>query len=308
MREKILIADDDPDILDILKLTLEEEGFVVIEASNGDEALQKVSKEAPNLVIVDYRMPKRDGIDVCSHIKKDILLRHMPVLMLTGLSELDYKLTGIDAGADDYIVKPFEPKELVARVKMILRRSTSDLDANPLTRLPGNVAILNEIETYIKMGRGFAVCYLDLNKFKSFNDRYGFERGDEVICSTARILIDVVSKEGNQNDFIGHIGGDDFIVITTPDKVDRLCNRIIKEFDTTIPELYDKDDRQKGFIVSKDRQGSIAEIPLMSISIGVVTNEYNPITHSGQVGQLGAELKTYVKTLGYSTYVKNRRE
>lgn len=306
--QKILIVDDDPDILDILRLTLEQEGFVVSEASDGEEALQKVSKEALDLVIVDYRMPKRDGIDVCSQIKKDILLRHMPVIMLTGLSELDYKLTGIDAGADDYIVKPFEPRELVARVKMILRRSTSDLDANPLTRLPGNVAILNEIESYIKMGRKFAVCYIDLNKFKSFNDRYGFERGDEAIRSTGRILIDAVAKEGNQNDFIGHIGGDDFILITTPDKVDTLCSRVIKEFDSTIPNLYDKGDRDKGFIVSKDRQGNTVELPLMSISIGVVTNEYNPITHFGQVGQIGAELKAYAKTLGSSTYVKNRRE
>lgn len=307
MSEKILIVDDDPDIRDVLRLTLEEQGFVITEAQDGDEALDKVVQESPNLVIVDYKMPKKNGIEVCKHIKKDILLRYMPVIMLTGLSELDYKLTGIDAGADDYIVKPFEPKELIARVKMILKRSVRDLDANPLTRLPGNVAILNEIESLIKTNCKFAVCYIDLNKFKSFNDRYGFKRGDEVIRATARILIDSVAKEANPNDFIGHIGGDDFIVITTPEKVDRLCGKIIKEFDNIIADLYDADDRSKGYITSKDRQGNILNVPLMTISIGVATNEHAPITHPGQIGQMGAELKAYAKTFECSTYVKNRR-
>ena len=147
----------------------------------------------------------------------------------------------------------------------------------------------------------------DLDKFKAFNDKYGFERGDEIIKNTARILISSVQEKGNPEDFIGHIGGDDFVVITTPNNIDPLYNAIIQKFDTLAPTLYSKEDLAMGYIVGKDRQGNKAMIPLVSISIGVVTNEKNKITHMGQVGEIGAELKKYAKSLDGSNYVTERR-
>lgn len=308
LRDKVLIVDDDPDILDVLRITLEGEGYEIIEAHDGEEALDLIKKKMPNLLIVDFKMPRLSGDEVCKILKDDILLQYMPIIMLTGKGEVTDKVRGINAGADDYIVKPFEPQELVARVRMILRRSARDLDANPLTRLPGNVSILNEVQERLNKKALFAVCYIDLDKFKTFNDKYGFEKGDEVIRQTARILISSAKQFGNPEDFIGHIGGDDFVIVTTPDKAENICKNIIDGFNKIVPTLYDRKDLEKGYIIGKDRQGKTIKVPLLSISIGIVTNEKRQFSHVGEVGQIGAELKEYAKSLEKSNYVKERRE
>lgn len=307
-REKILIVDDDPDILDVLKITLEAEGYDVTEAHDGREALEIIKKIAPDLLITDFKMPRMRGDELCGQLKEDILVQHMPIIMLTGKGETSDKIHGINSGADDYMVKPFEPKELVARVKMVLRRTARDLDANPLTRLPGNVSILNEMQKRIDEGSLFSVCYIDLDKFKAFNDKYGFEKGDEVIKNTARILINSVQEKGTPQDFIGHIGGDDFVVVTIPEKIDGLCKYIISEFDSMSSTLYNKEVKEKGYLIAKDRAGKIKKIPLISISIAVVSNEKNKIKHVAEVGEIGADLKHYAKNLKGSNYVKERRK
>lgn len=308
LREKILIVDDDPDILDVLKITLETEGYEVTEAHDGREALDIVKKITPDLLITDFKMPLMCGDELCSILKQDILVQHVPIIMLTGKGEVADKVHGINAGADDYLVKPFEPQELVARVRMALRRTARDLDANPLTRLPGNVSILNELQRRIDENKPFAVCYIDLDKFKAFNDKYGFEKGDEVIRNTARILINSVQEKGTPHDFIGHIGGDDFVIVTIPDKAGALCKNIIKQFDSMVPDLYNKGDKEKGYIIGKDRQGKTEKFPFISISIGIVSTEKRAIKHVAEVGEIGAELKEYAKSLKGSTYVTERRK
>ncbi|MBL7131502.1 MAG: response regulator, partial [Candidatus Omnitrophica bacterium] len=306
-RTKILIIDDDPDIRDVLNITLTQEGYEILEAADGQEGLKLAQTKNPDLVIVDFKMPKLDGRGVCRELKKDILLSHMPIIMLTGKGDVTDKVGGIDAGADDYIVKPFEPQELIARIRMIIRRSQRDLDANPLTRLPGNVSILNELQSKIDQNSLFAVCYLDLDKFKAYNDKYGFEHGDEVIKESARIFIKTTRELGNPDDFIGHIGGDDFVIITTLDKVDILCQKIISEFDKTSPAFYTDENRKAGFIIAKDRRGVERKIPLISISIGVVSNEKRKISHVAEIGEIGAELKKQAKSLERSNYIKDHR-
>jgi len=308
MKIKILVADDDPDIRDILKLTLSEENYETIEAENGEEALKIIQTKPLDLVLLDYKMPKMDGRTLCNLIKKDLLLQHLPIIMVTGKGEVNDKIDGIDAGADDYIVKPFEPKELLARIRMVLRRTKRDLDANPLTRLPGNVAILNELSSRIEDKKAYAVCYVDLDKFKAYNDKYGFEHGDDVIRETARILLASAKEYGNPQDFVGHIGGDDFVVVTTPNLSDKICEKIIRDFDMFSPSFYNQEDRKNGFIVECDRQGKIQKIPLLSVSIGVVTNETRDITHVAQIGEIGAELKKAAKSLEKSNYVKDKRQ
>lgn len=307
MSVKILVVDDDPDIRDILKLTLSEENYEIFEASDGEEALKIVNSKPLDLVLLDYKVPKVDGRQVCRLIKKDLLLRHLPVIMVTGKGEISDKVNGIDAGADDYVVKPFEPKELLARIRMILRRTERDLEANPLTRLPGNVSILNELQRRIENKSLFSVCHIDLNKFKAYNDKYGFEHGDEVIRETARILIRSTQQWGNSDDFIGHIGGDDFVIVTMPKSVDTLCKKIIERFDATVPSFYNERDKKSGFIKALDRKGIEQKIPLLSISIGVVSNEFRRIEHVAQVGEIGAELKTLAKNAEGSNFIKDRR-
>ena len=308
MAIKILIVDDDPDIRDVLKLTLSEEDYEILEACDGEEALKLVHTNQPDLILLDYQIPKVDGREVCRRIKKDLLLRHLPIIMVTGKGDINDKLGGIDAGADDYVVKPFEPKELMARIRMILRHTERDLEANPLTRLPGNVSILKELSRRLETKSLFAVCYLDLDKFKSYNDKYGFEHGDEVIRETARLLISVTKEFGNPDDFVGHIGGDDFVIVTTLDKTDLLCQKVILNFENLVPSFYNEKDRKNGYIFAFDRNGKEQKIPLISISIGVVTNEFRKITHVAQIGEIGAELKSYAKSLERSNYVKDQRK
>jgi diguanylate cyclase (GGDEF)-like protein len=305
---RVLVVDDEPDIRDVLRITLEAEKYEVIEAENGEEAIKIIAQKTPDLVLVDYKMPKMDGREVCRRIKKDILLRHLPVIMVTGKGEITDKVDGIDAGADDYIVKPFEPEELLAHIKMILRRAEIDLEANPLTRLPGNISIMNELNQRLASQKLFAVCYVDLDKFKAYNDTYGFERGDNVIKETARILLRTTQQLGNPDDFVGHIGGDDFVVVTTIPIAEVLCPAIIENFDKTLKDFYNETDLKNGYIIAHDRQGVEIKSPLLSISIGVVTNEFRKIDHVAQIGEIGAELKAYAKSMKKSNYVIDKRK
>ena len=307
-RPRILIVDDEPDIRDILKITLADEDYEVIEACDGQEGLTAAQRKSPDLVILDYKMPYLDGREVCRRLKKDILLRHLPVIMLTGKGDLTDKVEGLDAGADDYIVKPFEPRELLARIRMIIRRTERDLEANPLTRLPGNISIINELQNRIEKQLPLAAGYADLDKFKSYNDKYGFEHGDEVIRETARVLIQSIQERGNADDFIGHVGGDDFVFITTPQLAEAVCQKIIEEFEKKVPGFYEPEDAKKGYIIAHDRKGQLQQIPLLSISIGVVTNESRPITHVAQINEIGAELKEAAKRLERSNYIKDKRK
>jgi diguanylate cyclase (GGDEF)-like protein len=307
-KPRILLVDDDLDILDVLEITLSEEDYEIIKTNNGEEALRIIRSKPLDLVLLDYNMPKMNGRQVCLQVKKDLLLSHLPIIMVTGKGELDDKVCGINAGADDYVVKPFEPKELLARIRMILRRTQRDLEANPLTRLPGNVSILNELSKRLESKELFAVCYLDLDKFKAYNDTYGFEHGDEVIRETARILLRVIRECGNPDDFIGHIGGDDFVVVTSAASAEKISQKIIDDFEKTVPSFYNETDRKNGYIVAKDRQGKEQKIPLLSVSIGIVTNEVRKIEHVAQIGEIGAELKSYAKNLERSNYIKDKRK
>ncbi len=307
-KPRILLVDDDPDILDVLEITLSEENYELFKANDGEEALKIIKSKPLDLVLLDYAMPKMSGRQVCLEVKKDILLRHLPIIMVTGKGEVKDKVGGIDAGADDYVVKPFEPKELLARIRMVIRRTERDLEANPLTRLPGNVSILNELSQRLESKTLFAVCYIDLDKFKAYNDKYGFEHGDEVIRETARILIQTTHQAGNPDDFIGHIGGDDFVVVTTPQAADNICKKIIADFEEIAPSFYNETDRGNGYIMAYDRKGKEQKIPLLSISIGVVTNEFREIEHVAQISEVGAELKTLAKRLERSNYIKDQRK
>jgi diguanylate cyclase (GGDEF)-like protein len=305
--DTVLIADDDPDLRDILRSILEPSGFTVIEAENGERALEAIRENPPSLVILDYMMPGLTGPEVCERLRQDMVLRHLPIIMLTGKSEVHDKVAGLNAGADDYLVKPFEPIELLARVNMILRRAIRDLEANPLTRLPGNVSIQRELEQRLARGGDLAVCYIDLDRFKGFNDHYGFKRGDEVIKSTAEVLLTASQASGGPGDFVGHIGGDDFIVLTSPDRAEALCQAIIRDFDAMASRLYDAEDRSRGYLLHTDRKGNAVKVPLLSISIALVTTDTQPLTHPGQIARIGAELKAYAKQFDRSIYVKERR-
>ncbi len=306
-KERILIIDDDPDIRDVLDLSLSE-FYTVSQAGNGKEGLDMVKSKNPDLIITDYNMPLMNGPEFCRQLRRDILLRHLPVIMLTGKGETRDMVTGIESGADDYLVKPFEPETLLARIRMILKRTSRSLDANPLTHLPGNASIMEEFQAHIDSGGPFAVGYADLDKFKIYNDKYGFEHGDEIIRALARILIEATQQFCGQEAFVGHVGGDDFVFVCGDDKADGISQKIIEEFDKLAPGFYSEEDRAAGFISGVDRQGNTVKAGLVSVSIGIVSNVSQKIAHVAQIGELGAELKKHAKSLGKSNYQRDQRK
>jgi len=306
-KERILIIDDDPDIRDVLDLSLSE-FYTIFAACNGKEGLGMVKSKNPDLIITDYNMPVMNGPEFCRQLRRDILLRHLPVIMLTGKSETKDMVTGIESGADDYVVKPFEPETLLARIRMILKRTIRSLDANPLTHLPGNSSIMEEFQSHIDAGKPFAVGYADLDKFKVYNDKYGFEHGDEIIRSLARILIDATQQSCAEDAFVGHIGGDDFVFICADDKADEISQNIIDAFDKISPSFYDETDRLAGFIMGVDRQGNAVKAGLVGVSIGIVSNTHQKITHVAQIGEIAAELKKFAKSVGKSNFQRDQRK
>lgn len=306
-KKKILIIEDTEFMKKLISDVLKEAGYEVVTASSGDEGLQKVREEKPDLVLLDVVMPGMDGFEVCRILREDESNNLMPIIMLTAQENEDHKLEGLELGADDYIIKPFNSRELVSRVRNTLKRIDRNRLANPLTGLRGNIEIQVEINQRIAKKEVFAVIYGDLDNFKSYNDVYGFASGDRAIKLTADVLIDATNTFGNSRDFIGHIGGDDFVIITTPDKVDAICENIIKTFDIKIKELYCKEDVDRGYIVTSNRQGQIMKFPLVSISLSVVTNEERELISHVQIAEIAAELKKKAKAMQGSVYVKDRR-
>src|SRR5579864_6356115 len=234
---QILVVDDDRNLRKIIQANLELAGFEITAVPNGADALRVLDSMQPDLVVLDVMMPVMDGYEVARRIRRHPSNTHVPIIMLTAKGEVDDKLAGFDAGADDYMTKPFGPQELLARVKAKIRRVEVDASLSPLTRLPGNLAIEAELRRRIEAGQAFAVLYLDLDHFKAFNDVYGFTHGDEAIQLLARITVDTVHRRGTPSDFVGHIGGDDFIVATQPDRGEEIAASIVAEFDEKIRDL-----------------------------------------------------------------------
>ncbi len=304
---KVLVVDDDPNIRELVVETLNADRFRALEARDGREALEICERERPDIVVLDVMMPELDGLEVCQRLRNELLTSHIPIILLTAKGMLEDKIKGMETGADDYVTKPFDPLELEARINMHLRRSIRDAEASPLTGLPGNRAIEEAIEDRIRKGSKFAVCYADLDDFKAYNDRYGFVAGSEVIKMTAQCILEALDKYGGEDDFVGHIGGDDFIVVTEMERAPLISQEVIRLFDSRIPSHYHEEDRERGFIVSTDRRGNVQRFPLMSISIAVVHNTYRELDHPGKVAQIAAELKKYVKTMPGSNFVFDRR-
>jgi diguanylate cyclase (GGDEF)-like protein len=211
-------------------------------------------------------------------------------------------------GIDDYLIKPVDADELIARIRMILKRNKQVLDTNPLSKLPGNPSIQARVEREIQKNSDFAVLYIDLDNFKAFNDSYGFEAGDRVIKATANLLVKLTIQNENSEDFIGHIGGDDFIVVTTFEKAEPLAKSVITSFNEIAPSFYSREDRERGCIVSTDRQGNIRKFPFLTISIGVVHNRLRPLVSFAQVSNIGTELKKFAKAGTGGNYTIDRRK
>ncbi len=306
-RRRILIVDDDPLIRHIVVAALAKDGYEIEEADSGAEGMAKARAIQPDLVLLDVMMPDLDGYEVCFKLRSNPATVNIPIVMLTALGEIGERVRGMQMGADDYITKPFDPRELRSRVDAHLRRSARDLSASPLTKLPGNPIIEQVLRARLVAREPLAVMYIDLTHFKSYNDVYGWLKGDEVIRMLGQLILDVVTALGGKNDFIGHVGGDDFIVITVPERAKSLAEELIRRFDACIPQSYNEIDRARGYVEVVDRQGQPFRAPIASLAIAIIANDRRPLEHPLQVASCAAEVKNYVKSLSGSQYAFDRR-
>jgi diguanylate cyclase (GGDEF)-like protein len=304
-KKKILVIDDDEVARTLISGILQtDKRYMVIAGKDGEDGITRAIREQPDLILLDIMMPQIDGYEVCKILRENVSTRYIPIIILSAKGSIDSQVHGFELGADDFITKPFNHPELIARIEALIRRHELSLDANPLTRLPGNISIERELVRRLADKNKFAVGYADLDNFKAFNDKYGFAMGDRVIFDTGRIISHAITPF----DFVGHIGGDDFVFITLPDRINAICQTIIKTFDQTIPRYYDTKSRAKGYIESETRNGEVQHFPLMTISIAVVTNLSRGFTHFAEIGTVGAELKKYLKTMEGSNYLVDRRK
>ncbi|MEO6461470.1 MAG: response regulator [Candidatus Eisenbacteria bacterium] len=304
---RILIADDEPNLREALRIQLERSDFSVMVAADGQEAVEIAQREKPDLVILDVMMPRLDGYSACRQLRAHYRTRHIPIIILTAKQTEDDHVTGLTGGANDYVTKPWKSKELVQRVRNHLEWAKTQRAVSPLTGLPGNLSIVAERQRRLEAGEAFAVMFLDLDNFKAFNDRYGFPRGDTAITAVAEVLVEVIESQGDAGDFVGHIGGDDFQVLTDLARAEDLAEAIKTGLEARMPLLYDPDDRERGAVRVLNRRHEFEDFPLMSVTIAVAQCDPGAGGHLAQVDDALRELKQFGKGLPGSVVVTERR-
>lgn len=305
---RILVVDDEPHIRQILQFTLERADYKVTTAEDGKAALEVMPELQPHLVLLDVMMPRMDGYEVCRKMREDFTLNQIPVIMLTAKGEQNDKISGLEQGANDYLVKPYSNEELLLRVRNVLEWNIRQKEANPLTGLPGNTAIERELSSRVGQKEPYAFLYIDIDNFKGFNDYYGYQKGDEIISFLAGILRKTIEKIGSKGDFVGHIGGDDFVMITQSARAEIMAKYVIDEFDKGAVMLLNEEDVKRGYLEIRDRQGEIRRVPVMSLTMALVASTDNHIEHFAEINDIASSLKEYGKRIKGSVVVKERRQ
>lgn len=307
-KKKVLLAEHEKGIEEIIQYLLKAWDYDTVSVSKGSAVLDAVRREQPDIIIIDWGLPDMDGLRVSKALKEDFLTAHIPIIVLIDKKQIRKKMLEIEQGVDDYIANPPDPIDLEVRMELALRRTSHQLYANALTKLPGNKQIEKVIRSKMDEKGLFSVAYYDIDNFKSFNDKYGYMKGDGVIRHVAYIIATTVKRYGNPRDFVGHIGGDDFVVVTTPDRDRLLASESILAFNRAASFHYTKEDRERTYIVSKDRRGNIINMPLMSLSIAIANNKHFPIKNMVELMETITQIKSYLKTLPGSNFLVNRRQ
>lgn len=294
--EKILIIDDDEQIASYVRLSFTLAGYKVEWLRDGRSAVQKVHEIQPDAIILDLNLPGMNGFRVCEQLRLETSTRAIPVIVVSGSwKDAQDRIRSIEIGADDFLTKPFDSQELMARIKRMLQRKKVDMGHNPLTGLPGNLAIEEEGRHRLASGKSLAIAYIDLDNFKAYNDVYGVKQGDKVIRLLADLLVTGTKRFGNTVDFIGHVGGDDFMLMTTPEKAEKIFQYIAERFDERIRAYYSEADLKAGYITARDRQGNVKKFNFVSVSIVFLTDKNLETNQYPVVIQQLTEMKGFVK-------------
>jgi len=306
--KRILVAEREDDTRELIAMRLESRHHKVLQAGTSAQTLKFLEREVIDLILLSTEMEPVDGKLMIQAIRSKSHLMAVPIIMLAREDELTELMLGHEKGFDDFIVKPFNPLVLQLRVNLSIAKTRERVEANALTHLPGNHAIEKIVTKKIRAGENFSVLYLDINHFKSFNDRYGFQKGDDVILQTARLLIATSYALAPDGDcFVGHLGGDDFIVVTTPELEEVFARQFLDDFDRVMPTYYNKTDREAGCIRIENRRGKMENFPLMSCSVAACTNLHKPYANLREIAHDAAEVKAFLKSQPGSHYLQDRR-
>lgn len=305
-RHRILIIDDEPDSVYILRFALERAGYEVLSTDSLQQALPIAGHNNIDLVLLDLVLKDGNGLDICRALRENPETANLPIILVTGKLRTEFNtVEGFKAGADDYIMKPFRPAEVVARVETLLERTRRMRDASPVTGLPGPVAIQNRLQRLLASSEPWGVLNVDLVDFKVYNQMFGFEKGDEVLRMLAACI--ARATEAHPSQFTGHGGGDSFIVISEPAHLEPMALAIIEDFSARIGKCYPEEAARRGSITLYNRRGEQREHPLLAVSASGVTNELRSFHNPLEIAAVGAEIKKALRNLQGSNYLKDRR-
>jgi len=302
-----MLLTDDPDLVERVSSFWPSQEFVWTIHRQGGSALEGLLNNPPGLLLISLTLPDYSGLEILSLLKAENVYRNVPVLLCLTEEECYRSFHPEKDEADDFFVLPGNDEEFRHRINLVAQRAKRTLDLNPLSRLPGNTSIIRNIQRRLDCKDDFAMCYCDLDYFKSFNDKYGFIRGDEVLLMTARIILNIARMLSPKDFFVGHVGGDDFVFVLPTPLAKTACRQVIAAFDSIVPQFYDEKDRDRGYIVSEDRRGEMRQFPFMTISIAVVPNYKGKLEHVGQVSFIASNLKKKAKESAHSCYVIDKR-
>ncbi len=289
-KERILIVDDEPDIANLLRVYFKSRKYEVLVASRGSEALEICRRQMPQLIILDINLPQMDGFDVCRALRENLRTSHIPIIFLTQRDQRSDKIAGLELGADDYITKPFDIQELHLRVQNSLRRASYESLTHPVSGLPGSKLVEQQFRELLQQD-SWAILYVGLENFLPFNETYGFVVADDVLRFTALVLTNAVDELGNPRDFLGHTGGANFVVVTTPDRMERLHDEIVARLERDLPTFYTFPDRERGYMELRDANGQITRVPLLYPVVGVLTKPPADFTSVREVSEAMAEAR-----------------
>jgi diguanylate cyclase (GGDEF)-like protein len=285
---RLLIVEDDFDISNMLRIYFDSQGYETIIATRGEEALEMCRRKLPNLVILDIMLPDINGYEVCRNLRGNLRTSHIPIIFLTQKDERSDQIAGLESGADDYITKPFDLQLLLLRVEGALRRAGWLSLTSPVTGLPSSKLVEEQLRTIMRR-KDWSVLYIGINHINDFNDVYGFVAGDDVLRFTAMLLIEVVDEFGTGSDFIGHIGGDDFIIISNPEISPQLRARLVQRFNEEVETFYNFKDRERGYIEVNEGEGRSQKAPLMTLAVGLIHHDTAPFADIREITEIAAE-------------------
>ena len=287
---RILIVEDDFDISNMLRIYFDSQGYETLVAPRGEEGLELCRRKLPNLVILDIMLPDINGYEVCRRLRGNLRTSHIPVIFLTQKDERSDQIAGLELGADDYVTKPFDLQLLLLRVQNSIQRAGWLSLTSPVTGLPSSKLVEEQLRELMRR-KDWAILYIGINHIDDFNDVYGFVAGDDVLRFTTMLLTEVVDEAGSGSDFIGHIGGDDFMIITAPERASNMKARLIQRFNEEVMTFYNFKDRERGHIEVVDGAGNVQKMPLMTLAVGQIQHNTVPFSDIREITEVAAEAR-----------------